>query len=41
MIYTHVLNRSGRGARSPLDAVGVYPIRKKSPLAGKRSPPAG
>jgi hypothetical protein len=22
MIYTHVLNRGGRGVRSPLDAVG-------------------
>ena len=23
MIYTHVLNRGGRGVRSPLDGVGV------------------
>ena len=23
MIYTHVLNRGGRGARSPLDGAGV------------------
>jgi site-specific recombinase XerD len=23
MIYTHVLNRGGRGVRSPLDAIGV------------------
>jgi site-specific recombinase XerD len=23
MIYTHVLNRGGRGVRNPLDGVGV------------------
>jgi site-specific recombinase XerD len=23
MVYTHVLNRGGRGVRSPLDGVGV------------------
>ena len=26
MIYTHVLNRGGRGVRSPLDGAGVYPV---------------
>jgi len=24
MIYTHVLNKGGKGVRSPLDGVGVY-----------------
>ncbi len=27
MIYTHVLNRGGRGVRSPLDALGRDPAR--------------
>jgi len=25
LIYTHVLNKGGRGVRSPLDAVGEVP----------------
>ncbi len=41
MIYTHVLNRGGRGVRSPLDGVGVQPVGKKSPLAGMKGSPAG
>jgi integron integrase len=27
MVYTHVLNRGGRGVRSPLDAPGMAPVR--------------
>jgi hypothetical protein len=41
MIYTHVLNRGGRGVRSPLDGVGVSPVGMKSPLAGMNGPGAG
>jgi hypothetical protein len=26
MVYIHVLNRGGRGVRSPLDGVGVSPV---------------
>ncbi len=37
MIYTHVLNKGGRGAKSPLDAGGAdSPHRARQPLAGYR-----
>ena len=26
MVYTHVLNRGGRGVRSPVDSLGVSPV---------------
>jgi hypothetical protein len=29
MIYTHVLNRGGRGVKSPLDTLGVMPAEQR------------
>jgi hypothetical protein len=26
LVYTHVLNRGGRGVRSPVDSLGVPPV---------------
>ena len=34
MIYTHVLNRGGRGVRSPLDGMGLSVLRTYGPLRG-------
>jgi hypothetical protein len=37
MIYTHVLNKGGRGVRSPLDAGSLdSPDRAGQPVAGYR-----
>ncbi len=36
MIYTHVLNRGGRGVRSPLDVVGLPDLPPKVEEAGVR-----
>ena len=32
MVYTHVLNRGGRGVRSPLDGVGVSATSRRESL---------
>jgi integrase len=34
MIYTHVLNKGGRGVRSPLDHAGGNPARRLRPSSG-------
>ena len=38
MIYTHVLNRGGRGVRSPLDAVGGDTLVISSWIVDKGKP---